>query len=441
MGRHAFDFLSESLMWSQLDRDDELREISDDDLKAELARYRAHVLSESVKPSGKLAVAVSARQNPTADVNAIKRSILYFDDVMLPDPVFHLTERTRKRVRLFPTESEAVPRRELIHALRYMREFTPMVQLGRVRFIPSTHALESPEHLPFYMPDDAFLSLVPEQLRDWFYKRVRVRKVVTDNLGRRLVLGQGPDRETQSILIDFGQLGRPKGQDHMSLVKVTDDREVLLQATAPEDEETMQQWIFQSVNKAAADFLGDVLTDAETAWKLGASFVTSCTATAELLDRIRMQSDDESAGALALELPMVETASFRQIAELLQTIPAAFEAFRFELKAAAEALASIDDVKARDAEAKKISERLARDQVNEVERKMLEANRKLKWNIPITLSTLGAGALGFAAGAQLLLMGIGVAIQGGAAVMSMLRDQQSYRALPGYFLWKLKRST
>jgi hypothetical protein len=110
------------------------------------------------------------------------------------------------------------------------------------------------------------------------------------------------------------------------------------------------------------------------------------------------------------------------------------------LKAAAETLAAIDDVKARGAEVKKLSDRLAREQVNEVERKMLEANRKLKWNIPITLSVLGAGAIGFAAGAQVLLTGIAAAVQGGAVVMSMFRDQQSYRALPGYFLWKLKRS-
>jgi hypothetical protein len=137
-------------MWSQLDRDDDLCEMSDDDLKAELARYRAHILSESVKPSGKLSVAVSAQQNRTADVNAIKRSVVYFDDVMLPDPVFHLTELTRKRVMLFSAEPKTVPRRELLSALRYMREFTPMIRLGRVRFIPSTHALESPEHLPFY---------------------------------------------------------------------------------------------------------------------------------------------------------------------------------------------------------------------------------------------------------------------------------------------------
>jgi hypothetical protein len=226
----------------------------------------------------------------------------------------------------------------------------------------------------------------------------------------------------------------------MVLVKATNDGEVLLQAAPPPNEEAMQQWIFQSVNKASADFLGDVLTDAETAWSLGASFITSCTATAELLDRIRAPSDDESAAALALELPMVEAASFTQIAELLQTIPAAFDAFRFELKAAAETLAAIDDVKARGAEVKKLSDRLAREQVNEVERKMLEANRKLKWNIPITLSVLGAGAIGFAAGAQVLLTGIAAAVQGGAVVMSMFRDQQSYRALPGYFLWKLKRS-
>jgi hypothetical protein len=48
-----------------------------------------------------------------------------------------------------------------------------------------------------------------------------------------------------------------------------------------------------------------------------------------------------------------------------------------------------------------------------------------KWNIPITAASLGIGAIGFAAGAHLLLLGIGGLLQGGREIMSMLREQQA----------------
>lgn len=83
--------------------------------------------------------------------------------------------------------------------------------------------------------------------------------------------------------------------------------------------------------------------------------------------------------------------------------------------------------------------RLARDQVHEVDRKLRETQRGLKYSVPVTAAVLGAGLLGFIASGG-VAAGVAAVLAGAAAVGTTAKEHQSYRALPGYFLWKLKRN-
>jgi len=441
MSRAAFEFLARSPLWSSTHRDDAFARLTDEDLRRELAAYRTHILGGELQKAKGMSVAVSARQGNLPNDREIKQSVLYFDEVLLPDPVFDLTEWTRERVRM-PAESDEPPREELVSAVRLMQELAPLVRLGRVRFVPTTHVLEPPEHLAVLFPDDLFESLVPEPLRAWFRERAVIRKVVVDHEKRqRLVLASGPDRETSSILVHFGQIGPAMTYDNLRPAAFGEDRMVLMRVVPPDTDDALRRWIAQSTNKSAGEFLRQVSAEVENATILGCSFVTSCQTTADLLDHIGapVASNREYGSSLSLELPMVETASIEQLARLIERESSAFEALRLELRTTVDSLSAISDPGAFSAEAKTASTRLAREQVHEVERKLLEAQRSLKYSLPITAALLAAAGLGFAATGG-IAAGLAALCGSAAAAASTVKEHQAHRGQPGYFLWKLRKT-
>ena len=94
---------------------------------------------------------------------------------------------------------------------------------------------------------------------------------------------------------------------------------------------------------------------------------------------------------------------------------------------------------ARSAATKRAVDRLAREQVHAVEAKINEARRALKWDVPISAAQLAAGMLGVFGDPTLTALTAGLVI-GGAEVASAVRKQFEHRALPGYFLWRVKNA-
>ncbi len=79
---------------------------------------------------------MSAREGARVFESKIKRSALYFDEALLPDPLFEISGRTRERERLPWVADESV-RAPIAEAAASMHALTPLVQrLGRVRFVP-----------------------------------------------------------------------------------------------------------------------------------------------------------------------------------------------------------------------------------------------------------------------------------------------------------------
>lgn len=440
MSRAAFDYLTESPFWS-VDNTTPFDGLSDDTLREALAEYREYILSQSIAKTSDLGVTLSAQLEH--DDAEIKASVLYFDDVLVPDPLFELSERTRDRPTL-PWETRELTRVDLATAARRMKALAPLVSLGRVRFIPSTHVLEPPEKVGILVPDDSFEEAVPTELKEWFAHRARVRKVVHDNEKHaRYVLSRGPDSETYSINIDFGQDGPQAAYDYFSAVPMENGRLVLGTPAPPPTPELMAQWLRQSTNASAGMFLSAVLADAGVAWKLGSAFVTSCPVTAELLERVRLpvRPDKVAEAALSLRLPIVENASISQLAELIAEDSGAFESFRTELRYAADTLAQIDTSEGQRAAAEEIATRLTREQILEVDRKLRETKWTKKYNVPVTVAILGAGGFGLAAAGLTFVSGVGAFLAAAAAVGSTLKDTRAHRSMPGYFLWKLRSNT
>ena len=135
---------------------------------------------------------------------------------------------------------------------------------------------------------------------------------------------------------------------------------------------------------------------------------------------------------------MVQGASTEQLAELIEREREAFDAFRYELRTAADNLAAIDDPAERAAEARRVERTLAKEHVQAVDRKLREATRSLKWDIPCTVAQLAVGGLGLLTGDPSFSALSAGLVTGGKTAASTVRKHREHRLLPGYFLWRLK---
>lgn len=432
MSRELYDLLTEAPFWQQRASENDFADFSDADLARMLAEYRTSALQIPVEsPRGDLGLCVGADQELVPDDSLLKRAVAYFDRIVVPDPLFRLGARCGSDTPL--------PRTEIAAACRHLRHLTPLVRTGHIKVAPTSFAFEPPEEVPVTYSESLYRERVPNALHPWFLKNANVRKVVTDHLGRRLVLRAAPDVDTTTIHVDFGQRGRAYGYDYMHVVDVDDDGAMHAVAAFPPSPQHLARWIDQSVNQSASDFLSRVTRDASLADQLGCFYMTSCAATAELL-ALHAPPDQSSAFpasvALELELPALESASLAQIAELLERSPNAFASFRTEVR---DGLATIGEEMDHDelrSTLGKLQGRLARDQVRAVEAEMRKVKSDLRWDIPIAIGKVSLGVFAAAKGAFPVAISL---LHGGIEGLQVLRRTMGHRNLPGYFLWRLQR--
>lgn len=425
------EFLSSSPLGAEEGVGESFRGLSDRELKEELYRYRSNSLSQPlVRAPGGLSIAISAREDAARIDAQLKNSVLYFDEVLVPDPIFRVGEWSRGRPRNI-WEDVTAPRKELVEAVeavRYIRALRPLMLSGKVRLVPSSYVLEPPEPVPVYFPRDLFADEVPTNLRDWFDSRARVRKVAITDDRKRLVLAKPVDEETHSIQVDFGQVGTVATYDFMHVERIAEDGVVWGRIAPPSGgADGLRDWVTQSTNKSAANYLRDVVRDASVAWRYGSSFATSCNATSELMQEIcwpGVARDNAAAAALSLNLPTVETSSSAMLADLIESESAAFSALKMELRKSIDLLSDIEDPAERAAELVRLQRKLAKEHVWEVEQRLKEIRRGRFSRMRVSSSGLAGVVLGaLAAG------GNAVGVVGGAGWCGDYRGARDSREL------------
>ena len=98
MTHKAYEFLNESFLFNDADRDNRYSSHTDSDLKKELKRYREHVISndeflqqELTANSSQLKVFSTTRISDYSSIQQLMQSALYLEQVVSPDPLFELT--------------------------------------------------------------------------------------------------------------------------------------------------------------------------------------------------------------------------------------------------------------------------------------------------------------------------------------------------------------
>jgi hypothetical protein len=191
MGSIVFDFLTESFLFDENRIESAFAGQSDDEINAELRRYREFCLAhlgeleqEALRSKSALRVFAGVQR---VSLRTLKQSAFYVEQYVLPDPLFVLTSESThldEGVRSYlGFQERTLNRAELATVLRYLRALTPMVAHDFVRFLPVSYLFEPPAETPICYSENYFDDVLPSEIMDFFRERAIVRSLRKANEG------------------------------------------------------------------------------------------------------------------------------------------------------------------------------------------------------------------------------------------------------------------
>ena len=447
MGTAIFDFLSESFLFDDANREDYYASVTDADLLNELVRYRQHVLTnlptlhrEIALPRNRLKV-FGARDS--FSLRQLKQSALYLDQVTLPDPLFPQSRQTSvtsdQVVRFLGVpNSREVDRRQLADAASRMKALTPMVAADYVKFFPVSYYFEPDEKIPLVYSETAFSEALPKHILSKYRQDADVKSLrrtargllVEDSLrrGRQISVQFGDDRDWE---MGYSLLQN----DEMDVD--TADRVVSFRSTLPDEPPSVdlfQAWVDQSVNQAAMAHFEALVKELALSESLGASYLTSSGFKHSLLgatDREQSVQRDTAECILNIELPYFEDIAVDDLMEVRKNDGEAFRVFRTELERQLRELTTEADTEALRRKARNAAHELSVVQVAEIDQKIRRIRKGGMAGV-----TLAAGLL------VATIVNSGWSIVATAPIVDWLyrlaSQRRHVRDNPAYFLWKAK---
>ena len=213
MSNKCLSFLLGSFLFSNEYVETQYSTYQDREIIAELQRYREYVLSEiddiraEIKNTkDKLNVCIeSFNTMPTEDV--YKQLVLYMDQVVIPDPLFELTEGKSDLTNIvgeyigFKRE-DSYDREKLIDTINYIKCITPLIQSKFVVMLPISLMHEAPQNIAINYSPTAFSDVIPESILKYYQSIVKVYNLEKCSNGFRMDPNKPLYPGTQ-IYVDF----------------------------------------------------------------------------------------------------------------------------------------------------------------------------------------------------------------------------------------------
>lgn len=455
MSRVALDFLEDSLLFRDGYLSDGFASVSADEVQRELDRYREHVtgsleaVSAEVTGQESLLSAffdTSGRGGPGID--SLKQTSLYFDSAVVDDPLFELSQRPSQfeeaPSKVLGYRQRGLDREKVAAAAQFMKELTPMVAPGFLKFSPISFDHEPADPPPILFSESLFAEGVPPELLSFFWDRADVHPLRKDEGGGWSYKQGDPLVPCRGIAVEFSGLDELYVFHLFASEVLSVHEETRLVKTAmtlpdePPDPEEFGAWVTQSVNQTAHRVLRRVLSDITRASLTNSLVCTRSPLVAELLS----YHDEGPPGdlkadvarlSLDLELPIVEGASVADLMSVRADHGEALRGFRLALERQLKALRSIEDPEERRRRMEEVRHELEEVQLREVKREVRKVQRDL----------FGEGAA--AAGVLGVFLTFGGAAMAGLfpAALAMYKTARRYfeevRAHPAYFLWQIQK--
>lgn len=450
MGSIIYDFLTESLLFDKSLQEEGYKTVSESALRAELEKYRQHVLSnidalvEEMHGGSQLKL---FGDHDYFSTSHLMQTALYLDQVILSDPIFALSStpsnisNTMSQF-LGMSRNTEIDRAALSAAATKMKKLTPMVASDYLKFFPTTYYFEPSDNIPLTYSPNGFSDALPPEMLSKYIERAEIKSlrrsengwIVEDtlNCGRGIAVQfNGDDGKNLQIYNLFEN----------EVVRLDDDtRTVHFRMTLPETPPRIEQfnaWVNQSVNQAARAHYEQLFKGVMLSSRLGASYLTSSQFTHSLLGASISSKDIKSYTTdcvLNLELPFLNGIALDDLMSVRSKDGEAFELFRRELESRFRELRTEDDPEILSAKIQNLVHELNEVQVTKINQKVKELKKGALSSAVVAVGGLAGSVVtsGWSIAATI------IALANGFQSYSSFREK--VKENPSYFLWKVKKN-
>ncbi len=465
MSHINYDFLVDSLFWGQ-GLENNYSDYSDDDIHNELTAYRKHVLnniesirSEILEDKRKIKVTVESFGNrPNEDT--LKQLALYMDCVLIDDPLFRMTEPRSKSTevmsRYLGMKSEGhIDRATLVAAINYMKNNTRLIVCDFLKFIPLSILHEAPTQIPIVHDENQFSSSMPNHIHDFLIDNMDVRNIVRTDNGIQVKLKDDLKIDT-GLYLYFPECEERNGEiafyqemENVSTDGSKSDFRVRLYVPEKISKTNFDNWLIQSKNRAALEFMDETVNEYMLACDLGAMYLTKSKLRSDLLSMmydVHSTSVDVANLSMGLKLPVLYNVGIDDVIEIRENYGESFKNFRTFLGEQLTELCEIDDSEELARKLSILSYTINESSIGEIDDEINGIKSSMGIDIAVTIGSLitsYAGSVnGSVAGNAIAL---GTLATGAFSVLKDTKDTikkyVNLRRKPGFFLWKIENKS
>lgn len=451
MSKNCLSFLLDSFLFLSECVAEGYSKYQDSEITSELEKYRNFVLenieniqNEIKHTHDKLNISIETfNELPTKDV--YKQLVLYMDQVVIPDPLFELTEERNPfsdtvGQYMGLQKTSGIERQKLTDVINYIKCIYPLIESGFVVMLPVSLMHEAPKEIGINYSPTSFSDIIPTPILEFYRSIAKVHNLEKCDTGLRM----DPDKPLMlgtQIYIDFPCEIKSNGCIYQYMLQEVveydeETRKALFRMYIPDtiDAPTFNAWVNQSINQAANHHFKEKYSELVLARKSGCMYLARSPLTAHILQMaIEKPSKDAelSTMALQLDLPVLSQLPITDILDIRKNYGEAFHNFRNELNARLIGLDSIDDTDTFRRQLASISYELNNLQVKEVEKEYRKITRTLKLD---ALALTGSLIASFATGSITAVGAAGAFVKGISDIGKYYTDVHEHN---GLFLWKL----
>jgi hypothetical protein len=447
MGTVLYDFLADSILFNEDEINSLYSSLNDSQIETVLQNYRQHCLNniedltkEVTENRSSLKVLSSIEKMP---YEMLKQSALYFDQFIIYDPLFQLTnypsEATNVMSQYLGYRQDKLDRKKLATTAKLLKSITPMIAADFVKMMPLSKAFEPPKEIPITIPINYYADDLPKEIMDYCKERAIVKSMKKVDKGWQIL-----DKQdfTPGIHITFDGLDKSHGFIYNYLLqefKKTDKPNIfetsMTLAEYPMKKNTWDIWVYQSINRSAITAVDKIYFENIIANQLRATYLTNNSFTSDLLTKnLSAKETVETASAsqfLNIQLPFLDRIDVDKLMTIRNYEADVFTNFRKELERHFRELRRLTDPKEI-----KIAEENIIHEISDIQvRKINQKFESLKRKGLIDATLLLGGLIGSiqTAGWSLLASAL--------AVVSGYKDYNDYkenlRENPSFLLWKV----
>lgn len=447
MGSVTYDFLANSILFNDKEIESEFSSLNDNQLEKILDDYRKHCLSnindltkEVIDNKSSLKVLSSIERMP---FETLKQSALYFDQFIIYDPLFALTNQKSEATNVMSDylgyERNGLDRKKIVETVKLLKAITPMIAADFVKILPLSKEFEPPKDIPITLPKNYYADELPKEIMDFCREKAIVHSMTKADKGWRIL---EENDLTPGIFINFEGIERNEGQIYnyflQEFVKTEDPNKFLTKmklADYPMDKNVWDTWVFQSINRSAMTIVDKIYYENVVATNLKATYLTDNSFTSNLLTQtLSAKEIIETSSAsqfMNIKLPFLDKVNIDKLMTIRTYEADIFTNFRIELERQFRELRTVTDPKEIILRQENIIHELGNVQVEKINQKLDSLKRK-----------------GFADG-LILLGGLAGTVQTAgwsllASAIATASGYKSYREYkdnlvqnPSYLLWKV----